>query len=147
MRGKLEALTITTSHDRLGDNGKRTGVFGSEMTAPYYEFSGGGMTVDVASIKGGEIPIDPMSFIWPMRLDYGDRYLKDPEFQMKVEDSLKISDIDFTDYDIVYLAGGWGAAFLGDERKHYSGPVTVGKDGMLFSLPAESDEIIAKWLL
>ena len=39
-----------------------TGVFGSEMTAPYYEFSDGGMKVDLASIKGGPIPIDPMSF-------------------------------------------------------------------------------------
>jgi len=106
-----KALIITTSHDRLGDNGKPTGVFASEMTAPYYEFLDGGMTVDVASIRGGEIPIDPLSFKWYIKSPYDDRYLKDPEFQQKVRASLMIDDIDFAVYDIIYLAGGWGAAY------------------------------------
>jgi len=107
-----KALIITTSHYRLGDTGsKKTGVFGSEMTAPYYEFSDGGMKVDLASIKGGKIPIDPISFKWFIKSEYDDRFLKDPEFQQKANQSLKIDDIDFTDYDIIYLAGGWGAAY------------------------------------
>jgi len=106
-----KALIITTSHDRLGANGSITGVFGSEMTAPYYEFSDGGMKVDLASIKGGPIPIDPMSFKWFIKSEYDDRYLKDNEFQRKAGHSLRIDDIDFTNYDIIYLAGGWGAAF------------------------------------
>jgi putative intracellular protease/amidase len=106
-----KALIITTSHDRLGDGGARTGVFASEMTAPYYEFLGGGMKVDVASIKGGEIPIDPLSFKWYIKSEYDDRFLKDPEFQQKARHSLRIDDIDFTAYDIIYLAGGWGAAY------------------------------------
>jgi len=106
-----KALIITTSHDRLGENGSKTGVFGSEMTAPYYEFSDGGMNVDLASIKGGPIPIDPMSFKWFTKSEYDDRYLKDPEFQRKANHSLRIDDIDFTNYDIIYLAGGWGAAY------------------------------------
>ena len=106
-----KALIITTSHDRLGENGSKTGVFGSEMTAPYYEFSDGGMNVDLASIKGGPIPIDPLSFKWFIKSEYDDRYLKDPEFQRKANHSLRIDDIDFTNYDIIYLAGGWGAAY------------------------------------
>ena len=105
-----KALIITTSHDQLGDKGK-TGVFGSEMTAPYYEFKAGGMTVDLASIKGGPIPIDPLSFKWFIKSNYDDLFLKDPEFQQKVKQSLKIDDIDFTKYDIIFLAGGWGAAY------------------------------------
>jgi putative intracellular protease/amidase len=106
-----KALIITTSHDRLGENGSRTGVFGSEMTAPYYEFSDGGMKVDLASIKGGPMPIDPMSFRWFIKSGYDERYLKDPEFQRKTDHSLPIDNIDFTNYDIIYLAGGWGAAY------------------------------------
>lgn len=106
-----KALIITTSRDRLGDSGKKTGVFGSEMTAPYYEFSDGGMKVDLTSIKGGRIPIDPMSFRWFIKSKYDDRYLKAPEFQRKVQNSFKIDDVDFTNYDIIYLAGGWGAAY------------------------------------
>lgn len=106
-----KALIITTSHDRLGEKGDRTGVFGSEMTAPYYEFVAGGMKVDLASIKGGPIPIDPMSIKWFIKSGYDDRFLKDPDFQLKTAQSLKIDDIDFTVYDIIYLAGGWGAAY------------------------------------
>jgi len=106
-----KALIITTSHDRLGDKGTKTGVFASEMTAPYYEFKDGGMSVDLASIKGGQIPIDPLSFKWFIKSAYDDRFLKDPEFQRKANQSLKIDNIDFTNYDIIYLAGGWGAAY------------------------------------
>ena len=46
-------LIVTTSHATLGETGKATGVFGSEMTAPYYEFLDAGMQVDIASIQGG----------------------------------------------------------------------------------------------
>ncbi len=106
-----KALIICTSHDRLGEDGKKTGVFGSELTAPYYEFKDGRMEVDVASIKGGSIPVDPMSFKWFIKSEYDERYLSDPELQQKVENSLSIQNIDFTEYDIIYLAGGWGAAY------------------------------------
>ncbi|MBW1789738.1 MAG: type 1 glutamine amidotransferase domain-containing protein [Deltaproteobacteria bacterium] len=106
-----KALIITTSHDRLGDGGDETGVFGSELTAPYYEFQDARMSVDVASIKGGQIPIDPMSFKWFIKTESDERYLADPEFQEKVKKSLLIDDIDFTQYDIIYLAGGWGGAY------------------------------------
>ena len=63
------ALIITTSQPTLGPGGKKTGVFGSEMTAPYYEFQDAGMEVDVASVRGGKIPIDPQSSMWlaPMK--------------------------------------------------------------------------------
>jgi putative intracellular protease/amidase len=106
-----KALIITTSHDRLGEKGTKTGVFLSEMTAPYYEFKEGGMKVDLASIKGGPIPIDPLSFKWFIKSAYDKRYLKDSEFQQRANQSQKIDEIDFTVYDIIYLAGGWGAAY------------------------------------
>jgi putative intracellular protease/amidase len=106
-----KALIIATNHDQLGEDGRETGVFGSELTAPYYEFLDGRLQVDVASIEGGEIPWDPVSLERAFKTEYDDRYLSDPVLQSKVEDSLSIDDIDFTDYDIVYLAGGWGAAY------------------------------------
>jgi putative intracellular protease/amidase len=106
-----KALIITTSHVRLDPTEKKTGVFGSEMTVPYYAFTDCGMKVDVASIKGGKIPIDPMSFKWPIETPEDKRFLKDPDFQRKVRNSLPIDSLDFTLYDIIYLAGGWGAAY------------------------------------
>ncbi|MEW5825896.1 MAG: type 1 glutamine amidotransferase domain-containing protein [Candidatus Bipolaricaulota bacterium] len=105
------ALIISTSHDELGEGGRATGVFGSELTAPYYEFVGGRMEVDVASIEGGEIPFDPQSFHWLFRSEYEDRLENDPVLQAKVENSLRIDDVDFAGYDIIFLAGGWGAAY------------------------------------
>ena len=105
------ALIITTSHDRLGENGDETGVAASEMTEPYYVFKESGMKVDVASIKGGEIPIDPLSLFWFIRSEYDDRYLSDGMFQQQVKNSYRVDDLDFKKYDIIYLAGGWGAAY------------------------------------
>ena len=106
-----KALIIVTSQGTLGDNGKKTGVFGSEFTAPYYEFTDGRMSVDIASIKGGKAPIDPISFRWFVKSTHDDRYLSDPDMQKKMNNTLKVDDIDFTRYDIIYLAGGWGAAY------------------------------------
>jgi putative intracellular protease/amidase len=105
------ALIVTTSHDTLGEGGKTTGVFGSELTAPYYVFVDGGMTVDVASIQGGEIPIDPSSFMWFVEAPSDKRYREDPELQAKVKNSKRINSVDFTQYDIIFLSGGWGAAY------------------------------------
>ena len=116
-----KALIITTSHGVLNapgeTTGNPTGVFASEMTVPYYEFLDAGMEVDVASIKGGEIPIDPQSFYYMIKSDADKRYLKDDTFQQKVKNSLKVDEVDFTQYNAIWLAGGWGAAYdLGQSK-------------------------------
>jgi putative intracellular protease/amidase len=105
------ALIISTSHDTLGESAKATGVCASELTWPYYEFLDANMQVDVASIKGGEIPFDPMTLRWPLTMSADKRYLADPDLQEKAQHSLKIDDLDFTQYDLVFMAGGWGAAY------------------------------------
>jgi putative intracellular protease/amidase len=109
--GGQKALIITTSQGILGETGKKTGVYASEMTVPYYQFLDAKMQVDVASIKGGEIPIEPVSLNWPVATDADNRFLSDTDFQKKVKNSLRIDDVDFTKYDLVYMAGGWGAAY------------------------------------
>lgn len=106
-----KALIVTTSHGVLGDSGKATGVYGSEMNIPYYEFLDAGMTVDIASIEGGEIPIEPVSLGYPLATPADRRYLKDEEAQEKAMNSLKIDEVDFLAYDIIFLAGGWGASY------------------------------------
>ena len=105
------ALIVTTSHDTLGATGKATGVWASEMTVPYYAFRAAGMQVDVASIRGGEIPVEPQSVRWPVATADDRRFLVDEEFQRKVENSLRIDEIVASRYDVLFLAGGWGAAY------------------------------------
>lgn len=109
------ALIITTSHGVLNapgeTDGPATGVFGSEFTHPYYVFTDGGMEVDVASIQGGAIPVDPQSFYFMIKSPEDERYLQDSVLQAKVENSLPIDEVDIDQYDIVFISGGWGAAY------------------------------------
>jgi putative intracellular protease/amidase len=78
---------------------------------PYYAFLEAGMAVDVASPAGGVIPVDPQSLKPVIRSADDDRFLADDELRAKVTDSLAIGDLDIGVYDLVFLAGGWGAAF------------------------------------
>lgn len=110
LEGK-KALIIATNHDTLGDTGRATGVYGSELTIAYYEFLDAGMTVDIASIEGGEIPFEPISLRYPLASHADRRYLNDQDAQNKTQNSLSIEDVDFLDYDIIWMAGGWGAAY------------------------------------
>jgi putative intracellular protease/amidase len=104
------ALVVASSHGVL-DIGVATGVFASELTVPYYVFQDAGLAVDVASIAGGIAPIDPLSMKEAIRSAADDRMLADPRLRAKLMQALPIAEIDFTAYDIVFLAGGWGAAF------------------------------------
>ena len=109
------ALIITTSHDVLAapgeTEGEATGVAASELTHPYYTFLDGGMDVDLASIRGGEIPIDPQTLRFMVKSPEDERYLNDTLAQAKVNNAIPIAGVDIGQYDIVFLAGGWGAAY------------------------------------
>jgi len=109
------ALIITTSHGVLAapgeTEGPATGVMASEFTHPYYTFLDGGMDVDIASIKGGEIPIDPQTLLFMIKSPEDDRYLNDAVAQAKVKNSIPIDQVDIDEYDIVFISGGWGAAY------------------------------------
>jgi len=105
------ALIICTSHDKMGDTGKATGAFGSEFTVPYYAFINAGMDVDMASIKGGEIPIQPWSWTWPLVSSDDHRFMADNDAMGKLKNSKPIARINPNDYDVIFLAGGWGAAY------------------------------------
>jgi putative intracellular protease/amidase len=104
------ALVIASSHGVL-DIGVATGVFASELTVPYYAFLDAGLSVDVASIRGGIVPVDPLSMKPAIRSADDDRMLADPRLRGKLMRSPAVADVDFAAYDIVFLAGGWGAAF------------------------------------
>jgi putative intracellular protease/amidase len=116
-----KALIITTSQSTLDKidpstgkilrKGKPTGVYASELTEPYYCFLDAKMQVDVASISGGEIPIEKFSLLPLVRTEDDSRFLKDLDFRNKTKNSLPMQDVDISTYDIVFLSGGWGAAY------------------------------------
>ncbi len=116
-----KALIITTSQKTLDKvdidsgvvlkKGRATGVFASEMTEPYYAFLNANMVVDIASIQGGAIPIEPLSLKPFVRTAEDVRFLNDPIFKEKTAHSIPLKDIVVSDYDIIFLSGGWGAAY------------------------------------
>jgi putative intracellular protease/amidase len=114
------ALIVTTSHGVLSEevagkeadkDTKATGVFGSELSIPYYALLDAGITVDIASIKGGDIPIEPNSMGWPLAAAQDKRFKKDAVALAKIAHSIPISQIDASKYDVVFMSGGWGAAY------------------------------------
>ena len=111
----MRALIITTSHGVLNapgeEDGPPTGVARTELTHPYYGFLDAGMQVDVASVRGGPIPIAPGGLNFVMRTPEDERFLEDPKLLAKVKNSLRIDDVDLNQYDAIFVAGGWGAAY------------------------------------
>ena len=88
------------------ENGDKTGVCLQEAADPYYVYLDSGADVDIVSIKGGQIPYDTKPKTKNVR-----RFLDDESAMSKLNNSSKIDDVNFDDYDLVFMAGGWGAAF------------------------------------
>jgi putative intracellular protease/amidase len=99
-------LFVLTSHATLGDSGEKTGFHLSEMADPYYILEEHGFKVDLASIKGGEPPIDPASA--KETTESGKRFQKDTAAMKKLKSTLKIDDVDMSEYAGIYMAGGHG---------------------------------------
>ena len=112
LQGK-KALIIATNHGVLNKpgeiDGKSTGLFLSELSIPYYDFKKANIKVDIASIKGGKIPLEPVPFFIETTEDK--KFKKDQETMNLLQNSIPIKDVDFTEYDIIFISGGWGAAY------------------------------------
>lgn len=100
------ALIVVTSHDRLGDTGKQTGWYLSELTKIYYPLAEAGFTIDIASPKGGKAPIDESSL--QLDIPQNKAFLDDPALVRKIENTLRLSQVDAQKYRIVHFAGGHG---------------------------------------
>ncbi|MET4795832.1 putative intracellular protease/amidase [Bradyrhizobium japonicum] len=49
----MKVLMVITSHDQLGNTGRKTGFWLEELAAPYYVFKDSGAEITLASPKGG----------------------------------------------------------------------------------------------
>ena len=77
-------LMVLTSHDELGNTGKKTGFWVEEFAAPYYTFIDAGVEVTLATPLGGQAPIDPTSTLADFQTSATDRFDKDAEAQAKI---------------------------------------------------------------
>ena len=104
----MNILMILTSHDQLGDTGKKTGFWLEEFAAPYYVFRDAGATITLASPKGGQPPLDPQSDAPDAQTDATKRFKGDLEANAQLAATHKLSDIDIAQYDAVFYPGGHG---------------------------------------
>ena len=112
-----KVLMILTSHDRLGDTGKRTGFWLEEFAAPYYVLRDAGVDITLASPKGGQPPVDPKSDEPGLQTPAMQRFRSDPEAQRALANTVKLSSVSPDDYDAVFYPGGHGPLWdLAEDR-------------------------------
>src|SRR5689334_10968643 len=99
---------VLTSHDKLGDTGKKTGFWLEEFAAPYFTFLDAGADVTVASPRGGAPPLDPKSDTPEGQTEATTRFKKTPAAQEVLAHTMKLKDAKADDYDALFYAGGHG---------------------------------------
>jgi putative intracellular protease/amidase len=104
----MKILMVLTSHDALGDTGKKTGFWLEEFAAPYYVFKDAGADITLASPKGGQPPIDPSSDNVDAQTDDTRRFKDDPEAQKHLATTLNLSDVTEDGFDAIFYPGGHG---------------------------------------
>jgi putative intracellular protease/amidase len=104
----MKILIVLTSHDRLGDTGKKTGFWLEEFAAPYYVLKDAGVEVTLASPKGGQPPIDPKSDLPENETETTERFRTDDAAQTQLANTKKLADVSADDFDAVFYPGGHG---------------------------------------
>ncbi|AVS64777.1 type 1 glutamine amidotransferase domain-containing protein [Paracidovorax avenae] len=101
-------LMVLTSHDRLGDTGKKTGFWLEEFVAPYYVFKDAGAEITLASPQGGQPPLDPKSDDERAQTDATRRFKADAEAQRQLATTVPLASVRAGDFDAVFYPGGHG---------------------------------------
>ncbi|NKI26823.1 type 1 glutamine amidotransferase domain-containing protein [Arenibacter sp. 6A1] len=104
----MKILFVLTSHDTLGDTGKKTGFWIEEFANPYYKLLDQGANIVLATPKGGKAPIDPSSDTPDAQTEDTERFKKDAVAQEKINNTKKLDTIDQADFDAVFYPGGHG---------------------------------------
>ncbi len=113
----MKVLMVLTSHDRLGDTGKKTGFWLEEFAAPYYVFIDAGAHVVLASPKGGQPPLDPRSDAPDAQTADTARFREDPDAQEALAHTKRLTDVGAVAFDAVFYPGGHGPLWdLAEDR-------------------------------
>ncbi len=121
----MNILMVLTSHDQLGDTGKKTGFWLEEFAAPYYVFKDAGASVTLASPKGGQPPLDPKSDAADAQTDATRRFKDDADAQAQLASTQRLSEVTIDGFDAVFFPGGhgplWDLAEDADARRLIEG--------------------------
>ena len=113
----MKVLMVLTSHDQLGNTGRKTGFWLEELVAPYYVFKDYGAQITLASPKGGRPPLDPKSNEPGFQTELTRRFEKDVEANAKLDQTVRLDTVRHDDYDTVFYPGGHGPMWdLADDK-------------------------------
>ena len=104
----MKILMVITSHDQLGNTGRKTGFWLEEFAAPFYVFRDAGVEVTLASPKGGQPPLDPKSDLPKNQTQAMARFKKDKAAQQALANTAKLADVKSDNFDTVFYPGGHG---------------------------------------
>jgi putative intracellular protease/amidase len=104
----MKILMVLTSHDQLGNTGRKTGFWLEEFAAPYFVFRDAGVELTLTSPKGGQPPVDPKSDEPEGQTPAMTRFKEDKEAQKALASTVKLADMKAEDFDTVFYVGGHG---------------------------------------
>jgi putative intracellular protease/amidase len=104
----MKILMVLTSHDQLGNTGRKTGFWLEEFAAPYFVFRDAGVNLTLASPKGGQPPVDPKSDLPENQTAAMARFKQAPTAQRALASTVKLADMKAEDFDTVFYVGGHG---------------------------------------
>jgi putative intracellular protease/amidase len=104
----MKILMVLTSHDILGDTGRKTGFWLEEFAAPYFVFRDAGVQLTIASPKGGQPPVDPKSDLPDQQTPSMARFKQDVTAQKDLSGTVRLAEVRPEDYDTVFYVGGHG---------------------------------------
>jgi putative intracellular protease/amidase len=104
----MKILMVLTSHDQLGNTGRKTGFWLEEFAAPYFVFRDAGVELTLASPKGGQPPIDPKSDLPENQTPAMTRFKEDKAAQQALSQTRRLSEMKSEDFDTIFYVGGHG---------------------------------------
>ena len=104
----MKILIVLTSHDQLGDTGKKTGFWLEEFAAPYYVLKDAGAAITLAPPRGGRPPLDPTSDLPDNLTESTKRFRTDKSAQAEIANMKRLADVSANDCDAIFYPGGHG---------------------------------------
>lgn len=104
----MKIVMVLTSHDQLGNTGRKTGFWLEEFAAPYFVFRDAGADLTLASPNGGQPPVDPKSDIPENQTDAMARFKKDETAIAALANTIKLENVKSEDFDTIFYVGGHG---------------------------------------
>jgi putative intracellular protease/amidase len=104
----MKIVMVLTSHDQLGNTGRKTGFWLEEFAAPYFVFRDAGVSLTLASPNGGQPPLDPKSDLPDNQTEAQLRFKKDERAQKELSQTVKLDTIKSENFDTCFYVGGHG---------------------------------------